>query len=83
MDAEFAEETSILALQVSRKLTQHLSKAREECTEEDYTKLCKSFGKVLGCLYSDVMQPIYDRHPELKPVQLDGTYAIDPAIYSD
>ena len=83
MDIKLAEETSLLALQLSGKLDRHLGRIQAECSEDDFRKFRKGIGYVLGYLYTEVMDPIYREHPQLRPQQLGGPYTVDEGIYED
>ena len=81
MEKDLAEETSLLALKVSSTLDNHLRKIQESCSKEDFNVMRKGIGYVMGYLYTDVMEPLWKMHPELRPEEMDGTYKVPPEIY--
>ena len=81
MEKDLAEETSLLALKVSSTLDNHLRKLHETCDKEDFEKMRKGIGFVMGYLYTDVMEPLWNMHPELRPEEMDGPYKVPPDIY--
>lgn len=81
MKKELAEETSLLALKMSSTLNKHLIKIQNNCGKEDFDKMRKGIGYVMGYLYTDVMEPLWEMHPDLKPEDMDGTYKVPPETY--
>ncbi len=83
MKKELAEETSLLGLKVSAMLNTHLLKIKESCEKEDFEKMRKGVGLVMGYLYTDVMQPIWNENPELQPEEMGGSYKVPSEIYDE
>ena len=78
MNKEIAEETSLIALRASAKLNAQLIKIQENCSEEEFAKMQKDVGLVLGYLYTDIMEPIWKEHEGLRPIEMGGNYSIPP-----
>ncbi len=83
MDKKVAEETSIIALKIGAMLNNQLTKIQETCDKQEAQRYTKGTGYVLGYLLTEIMNPIYKEHPDLKPKQMDGPYEIDPEIYEN
>ncbi len=81
MNKTVAEETSLLLLKVSAELDAHLAKLRSQCSDEEFQRYRRGFGSVLGHMLTEIMNPIYAEHPDLKPEQLGGTYRVPPSLY--
>lgn len=76
MDKELTEETSLLVMRVSSTLDKHLRKIMENSSKEDFEKMRSSIGFAMGYLYTDVLEPLWHQHPELRPEDMDGSYRI-------
>jgi len=70
-------------LKISRMLDKQLYKIQEKCDKKEASLFAKRTGYVLAYLLTEIMNPIYDEHPDLKPKQLGGPYEIDPEIYKN
>jgi hypothetical protein len=81
MDRDLAEETSLLALRMSAQLDEHLLKIREQSSKAEFEKMRSGIGLVMGYLYTDIMEPIWNMHPDLRPKEMDGEYTIPEDIY--
>jgi len=81
MNKNIAEKTSILALQISGKLTNQLCDIENECSEDEFKLFRNRIARVLAEILTEIMNPIYNEHPDLKPKELGGNYIIDPEIY--
>ena len=81
MEKNIAEETSLLALKVSSTLDNHLKKLQETCSKDEFEIMRKGIGLVMGYLYTDVMEPLWSMHPELRPNEMSGPYKVPPEVY--
>ena len=79
MNRTVAEETSRLMLRVSAKLNEQVAILKVQCPEEEFQRYRRGFGQVLGYMLTEIMNPIYAEHPDLKPEQLGGTYRVLPS----
>lgn len=80
MNKTVAEETSLLLRKASAELNAQLARLRDQCSEEEFRRYRRSFGYVLGYMLTEILNPLYDEHPELKPEQLGGTYRMPPFV---
>lgn len=81
MNKKEAEELSVLLMQVSGKLNQSVRFVMDKDTKENFYLYRRNAGKVMGELYLELLQPIWEEFPELKPVEMDGTYEVNQEIH--
>lgn len=77
-----AEALSILMLQLNSKMNDSVWFVKEKDTLEAFEEYRMQAGQVMGTLFL-IMKAIYDKHPDLRPVQLGGEYVLDTSIYKD
>lgn len=70
MKRDVASEINNLMLEFSAKLTESLRLVHENCTDKEYVAYRAVVAKLMGDMLLDVMNPIYAKHPDLKPEQL-------------
>lgn len=76
MDIEQAERTSLLLTGMNATLNRHLLQLQPQMEHEEFRALCQDFGRVMGEMLS-VVNPLYQRHPQLKPEGLGGPYPVE------
>jgi len=67
---DIAREISQLMLDYGAKLDASVALAKQKCSPEEFAMYRKAVGKIMGYMLSEVMNPIYQRHPDLKPKEL-------------
>lgn len=70
-DKEVATNINSLMLDYRSKLSQSMEFVRENCSDEEILRYRKALGKVMGYMIIDIMEPIYDEQPNLRPPELD------------
>lgn len=70
MDIEASEKINALMLDFSAKLNESVSFVMTNCADEDFKAYRLAIGRIMGAMYSGVMEPIYEAHPSLKPNEL-------------
>ncbi|WP_255991738.1 hypothetical protein [Chitinolyticbacter albus] len=70
MDIRSAEAINELMLDFSKRLSDSLEGLAEMADVESFKSYRASVGKVLEIVLFEVLNPIYDRYPELLPEQL-------------
>ncbi|GGZ96692.1 hypothetical protein GCM10008090_01160 [Arenicella chitinivorans] len=80
MDRELAEETSLLAMRISSTLDKQLKKIMDNSSKEDFEQMRKGVGFVMGYLYTDIMEPLWNQHPDLRPKEMDGSYEVPQGV---
>ena len=81
MDRESAEKTILIAIQANSLLNQCLMNLQEVLPAHDYKACYPRFGKAMGSIYLDILQPIYDEHPDLLPTEMGGPYSFDQSMF--
>jgi len=57
-------------LRQGRELDDLLIRAQPAVDETEFRELKLAIGKVLGSMLLDVMNPIFEEHPDLRPAEL-------------
>ena len=70
-DKQIASEISVRVLEVNRLLDEVISLARGKCSQEELSVLKLAVGHVLGELLVEIVNPLYQAHPALKPNGLE------------
>jgi len=76
-----AEKLNVLLFQILAKLDESAAFVRDRDTDEHWQTYRRSVGKAMADVALDLAEPLWKRFPELKPVQLGGSYEADPKIY--
>ena len=48
-----------------------LAEVQSICTEDEFCKYRQMIGQAMGCMLLDVINPIVEMYPDLKPARLD------------
>jgi hypothetical protein len=64
---EIAREVSELMLDYGHRLNESLVRVQDHCTDEEFRLYRAAVGKVLGEMLLEIMNPLYKKHPGLKP----------------
>lgn len=70
-DKAIASQISTLMLEYGAKLNASASEVQTKVSEEEFHAYRRAIGRIMGVMLLDIMNPIYEKHPELKPPQLD------------
>lgn len=70
-DNNTAKQVSDLMLKVFGELEGSLDAVKGASSPEEYTQYRKAVGKIACRIVFDVLEPLYDQHPELKPPKWD------------
>ncbi|UTW46642.1 hypothetical protein KFE80_05525 [bacterium SCSIO 12696] len=71
MKKEVAVEIVDLMLEFGDRLNQSVAIVKDNCSEDELASHRRAIGKLMGSMLLDIMNPIFDEHPELKPDQLE------------
>lgn len=66
-DRDVAKQISELMIEIERQVAKSLTVVNERCPPEEYKAYKKATGKVVSAIVFDVVEPLYEKHPELKP----------------
>jgi phytoene/squalene synthetase len=64
---EIAREVSNLMIDFSHRLDASVARVQDHGTDEEFKTYRRAVGKVLGEMLLEIMNPLYARHPSLKP----------------
>ena len=81
MDKKVAEKLSLLTIQINSMLNDSIAYVRDTCTNEEFKKHRSAAGKIMGSLYLDIANKLWEEYPELKPSQMEGPYEVDQSIF--
>lgn len=68
-------------IQMNSTLNDSVAYVRDTCPNEEFKTYRSAAGKVMGILYLDIANKLWEEYPELKPTQLGGPYEIDPKLF--
>lgn len=69
-EKDVAMEVSRLMLDFGAKLDASVALVKERCTTAEFEAYRKAIGKIMGGMLLDVVNPLYQKHPDLKPSEL-------------
>jgi len=75
MNLHIAEETSLLLMKLNAVLNAQLARIQVQCGEGELDRQRLLFGTAMAGLL-DIANIIYADHPDLKPVEIGGSYVI-------
>lgn len=70
-DPEIAKDVSRVMLDIFRRVDESLAAVREQCPADEVKAYQTATGRVAGAIVMDVLEPLYVRHPDLKPPKWD------------
>ncbi len=70
-DSSTAKQISELMLDVFRRVDESVASVKGTCPPEEAAAYQKAVGKVAGPIVMDVLEPLYEKHPGLKPSNWD------------
>lgn len=68
-------------MQINAKLDQSVAFVRDHDTEENFKEYRQVVGKIMGSLYLDIEEKLWQQYPELRPKQMDGPYEVSENIF--
>jgi hypothetical protein len=66
-DPKVAEQISALMLEISGRLDSSVALVNKTSTAEEAAVYRRAVGKILGEILLEVLNPLYAKHPSLKP----------------
>jgi hypothetical protein len=70
-DQATAKFVSELLLEFNGRLIESIAKIEQSCSPEESGLYKRRVGKIVNAIYEVILEPIYLKHPELKPPGLD------------
>ena len=71
MSREAAKKIIDLMIRHGAEQNAVLTEIQSICTEDEFRKYRQMIGQSMGCMLLDVINPIVEMYPDLKPSQLD------------
>ena len=70
-DVFTARKISDLMLDISDRLNESLALVREKCPLKEFEEYRGAVGAIMSEILLEVLNPLYSKHPQLKPPGLD------------
>lgn len=70
-DEIVAKEISQLMLAYAQTLDKTVEQVEAKCSAAEFEVYRAAVGKIMGYMLLDIMNPLYELHPNLKPKELD------------
>lgn len=67
---DVAAEVSKLMLEFGARLDASIALVQSRCTPQEFQAYRKAVGGIMGSMLLEVMNPLYEKHPQLKPKEL-------------
>ena len=71
-----AKQVSDLMMDMFTRLSESCETVRQQCSEPEYRAYLKSTSGIAGSIVLDVMEPLYNKHPHLKPGNWDDDRSV-------
>jgi hypothetical protein len=68
---EVAAGISQLMVEFLARLDASVAQIKNECSAAEFETYRTAVGKIMGEMVLEVMNPLYQRHPELKPKEME------------
>ena len=70
-NAETAKYVSELLLEINERLSESIGRVQDTCAPEDFLNYRSRVGTLVYSVFEEILVPIYIKHPELKPPELE------------
>ena len=71
-NVDVARQISELMLDLFRQIDESVAMVKKTCLPEEAAAYQKAVGRVAGPIVMDVLEPLYNKHPALKPHNWDN-----------
>ena len=69
---EAAKHVSDLFLEINGRLNESIEAVKSNCAPEEFSVYRRRIGTLVNSIFEEILEPIYARHPELKPTELEA-----------
>lgn len=69
-DPKVAKQISELMLEYGKKLDHSVKLVLENCSKQELFDYRRAVGKIMGDILTEIMNPLYANHPDLRPKEL-------------
>jgi hypothetical protein len=66
-DLDVARRVSMLMLEIGAKLDASIADVQASCPLPEFEMYRREVAQIMGRMLLDLMNPLYDEHPEIKP----------------
>lgn len=66
-DERIAKQISDLMLECGARLDESVLLVKNSCSESELNTYRRAVGEIMGNMLTEIMNPLYERHPTLKP----------------
>jgi hypothetical protein len=70
-NSKTAKYVSELMLNINGRLNESIETVAKECSPEEFAIYRRGVGKLINSIFEGILEPIYDKHPTLKPRELE------------
>lgn len=71
MERETAQSILAMMFDYGGKLNDAMLQVRETSDQEEFARYRRAFGNVLDSAFEQIINPILEEHPDLRPAQLN------------
>lgn len=71
MERETAQSVLAMMFDYGGKLNDAMLQVRETSDQEEFARYRRAFGNVLDSAFEQIINPILEEHPDLRPAQLN------------
>lgn len=69
-DENIANKINELMLRIGSELNDSVVLVQDHCDKDEFQQYRNAVGVVMGSLLFEVMRPLYEQHPRIKPKEL-------------
>ena len=69
---DVARQISDLMMDIFTRVHQSVEMVQQTCSADEAARYRKATAKVVGAVVMDVLEPLYEKNPSLKPPNWDG-----------
>lgn len=70
-NSKAAKYVSDLMLNINGELIESIKNVEKDCSQDEFTIYRRRVGTLVNSIFEQVLEPIYDKHPTLKPQELE------------
>ncbi len=70
-NVETAEYVSRLLLNLNCQLNESVERVERASSPEEFTTYRRCVGRLINSIFEDILEPLYVKHPALKPSELE------------
>lgn len=73
-DKELARRAAALVQRQSGELDASLAELQSECTQDEFNQYRAAVANIMGAMFVEILEPIWEEFPELAPEDLRDQY---------